>query len=178
MSLVSDLAAYRAFASEFEAYLKSETMFYNVGGSLPALTIGGLLYLRRVLAVRHHELSPTERNEYEKADDQISQVLNRWASNVERKALKEISSRLNIWRSALEDLGDDYVGSVHQRVYLELLMSLVSRLPESEKYRQRLATLDTLLRNKILPAEFILDPAISSAFPPHEFWFLYRKPRK
>jgi hypothetical protein len=178
MSVTSDLNIYRIFADEFDAYLKSDTVFYNVGNNQTALTIGGLLHLRRALEARSPELSPDQQRDYENIDAKVDGLFTRWASNIERKAFKEVSFRLNVWRSALEELGEGYNSSVLQRLYLALLLPIVARVPDGDKYRQRLATLDTLLRAKVIPSEFILDPALTSAFPPDEFWFLYRKPRK
>ncbi len=176
MPISSELTAFRAFVPEFEAYLKAQTLFYNVGGNLPALSIGSLLHLRRALAARRDELSQAQLEEYDRLESQVSLLLNRWASNVEKKALKEISSRLNVWANALSELGDNYASAVHQRVYLALLMPLAARDPEADKFRQRLTTLDALLRNKITTGEFVWEPALAEAYPRSEFWYLYGKP--
>lgn len=176
MSLTSDFAAFRAFVPEFETYLKSATLFYNVGGNLPALSLGSLLHLRRALAARRDVMSQAQLEEYDRLESDASLLLNRWASNVEKKALKEISSRLNVWANSISELGDYYSSAVHQRVYLALLMPLVARDPEADKYRQRLTTLDALLRNKITTSEFVWEPALAEAYPRSEFWYLYGKP--
>lgn len=178
MSVESDLGTLRAFLADFEPYLKSDVVYWTVGHNLPALTIGGVLFLRRTLAARRGQLSPAQIAEFDQWESQASLVFNRWPANIEKKALREISNRLNVWASALDELGDNYSHAVQNRAYLALLMPIVRRLTEAEPYRTRLGTLEARLRSRFVPGDFIWEPALAPAFPGEEFWFLYGKPKR
>lgn len=178
MSAENDLAALRAFLPDFEAYLKSDTLFWTVSGNLPALTVAGLLLaLRRLGAWREAgQLSQTQMAEFDQLDGQASLLFNQWPVNIEKKAVKEMHSRLNVWANALDELGEGYASAVMPRVYLGLLTPLVSRQPEGPTLQQRLSGLDARLRGKLTPGPFVWDEALAPAFPATEFWYLYGRP--
>jgi hypothetical protein len=177
VSVDTDLTALRAYLADFEAYLKSDVVFWTAGGNLQALTLGGLLLIRRTLAARRAQLSPAQLAELDRLESQASRSFNHWPVNIEKKALREISSRLNVWAAALDELGDNYGQAVYNRAYLGLLFPLVARQPEAERYRQRLDALDSRLRASSASSGFVWDAGLAEAFPPAEFWFLYRQPR-
>lgn len=178
MSAENDLAALRAFLPEFESYLKSDTLFWTVSANLPALTVGGLLLARRRLEAWRaaDQLSQAQMQEFDQLDGQASLLFNQWPVNIEKKAVKEFHSRLNVWADALTDLGDGYATAVTPRVYLGLLAPLVGRQAEGAALQSRLSGLDARLRSKITPGAFVWDAALTRAFPTPEFWYLYGKP--
>jgi hypothetical protein len=190
MSLDADLATLRAFLGEFDPYLKSDVIFWPMGGQvfgqqMPALTLGGLLFVRRALSARRDQLVSAQAGEFERLDRQAEAFFSRWPVNIEKKALKEISSRLNVWAAALDECNEspaacveNYHTTVNNRVYLALLMPLVARLGEADKFRARLAALDSQLRNMLIPGNFIWEAALAPAFLREEFWFLYGRPQK
>ena len=183
----SDLAALRAFLADFEAYLKSDVAFWPMGGRahMPALTLGGLLFVRRRLSARQAHLDPASLTEYTALDREADSLFARWPVNIEKKAVKEISSRLNVWASALDECTDspaacaeNYSASITNRVYLAMLLPIVEKVAAAEAHRSRLALLDRRLRNIIISGEFVWDAELAPAFPREEFWFLYGKPQK
>ena len=179
MTIENDLAALEAFLSEFEPYLKSDVVFWNVGKSnTPALSLGGILLLRRLLSARRSQFSPEQAKEFARLDLLANDLLNRWVANVEKKALSEISSRLNVWNSAFDDLADNYPQAVHTRVYLALLIPIIAHLNGAERFRLRLSELDSRLRNIFNEGDFVWDSAFALAFPRELFWYLYGKPKK
>lgn len=190
MSINADLATLRAFLAEIELYLKSDVIYWPMGGQvfgqqMPALTLGGLLFLRHTLSARRDQLAPAQAGEFDQLDRQAEAFFSRWPVNIEKKALKEISSRLNVWAAALDECHEspaacveNYHTTVNSRAYLALLMPLVARLGEADKFRARLAVLDSQLRNILIPGNFIWDAALAPAFPREEFWFLYGQPKK
>lgn len=177
MSVESDLATLKAYTSDFDPYLKSDVIFWNVGkANTAALSMGGMLFLRRTLNARRAQLSPAQIQEFEHYELQIDDLLNHWKVRTENKALSEISSRFNIWNSAFEDLTEHYSNAVNNRVYLALLLPIIASLPDSKKYEEKLGALDRRLQNIFVTGEFIWDAALTSAFPRTNFWFLYGKP--
>lgn len=192
MPLDSDLATLRAFLAEIDPYLKSDVIFWPMGGQvlgqqMPALTLGGLLFLRRTLSARRNQLAPTQTIEFDQLERQAEAFFGRWPVNIEKKALKEISSRLNVWAAALDECNENpaacvesYHTTVNNRAYLALLMPLVARpgVAEADKFRTRLSALDVRLRSLIIPGNFIWEAVLAPAFPRKEFWFLYGQPKK
>ncbi len=190
MSLDSDLATFRAFLAEIELYLKSDVIYWPMGGQvfgqqMPALTLGGLLFLRRTLSARRDQLTSAQASEFDQLDRRAEAFFSRWPVNIEKKALKEISSRLNVWAAALDECNEspaagveNYHTTVNSRVYLALLMPVVATLHEAEKFRAHLAALDSQLRNMLIADGFIWDAALTPAFSREEFWFLYGQPRR
>lgn len=177
MSIENDLATLEAFLSESDPYLKSDVVFWNVGKSnAPALTLGGILFLRRTLSARRTQLNPEQSKRFDRLDLFANDLLNRWVANVEKKTLNEMGSRLNVWDSAFDELADNYPQAVHTRVYLALLMPIVAHLDDAERFRQRLSGLDSRLRGMFTVGDFVWDAALAPAFPRELFWYLYGKP--
>ena len=185
VSVDSDLSTLRAFLKDFEQYLKSDIAFWTVGSDISALTIGGLLFLRRTLSTRRTQLSPAQSAEFDQLESQADVLFQRWPVNIEKKVVREISSRLNVWASAIEEgidhpalFADNYPHSINNRVYLSLLLPLVANLSEADPHRRRWSILDARLRGILAVGDFIWDAALAPAFPADEFWFLYGRPRK
>ena len=176
MTAATDLDTFQAFLDEFEPYLKSGTLFWTVRPDLPALTVGGVLLLRRTLAVRRSRLPAGLAADYDRLESQASALFNRWPANIEKKALQEIASRLSQWTGALEELGEGYSTAVTPRVHLSLLLALVARLPEAASFQKRLAGLDARLRARFVSGEFVWEADLAEAFPKADFWFLYGRP--
>ncbi len=155
-----------AALAEMKDYLLSDILYYPLSGSLPRLTIGGLLLAQRRL------------HAYESAsslDFELDTLRRKWRSAWEKKAAKELDARLILWRNYLQDYradenqADHYHHEVQWRVMLALL------LDEIEQASDELAALDQLLRLKFRTGDFIWDDALKSEFPQEKFWFLYGK---
>lgn len=176
MTTATDLDAFRAFLDEFEPYLKADTVFWTVRADLPALTVGGVLLIRRTLAVRRRRLPVGPAADYDRLESQAGALFNSWPVNIEKKALKEIAARLSQWSGMQEDLGEGYSTAVTPRVHLSLLLAFVARRPEAGSFQKRLAGLDARLRARLVGGEFVWEADLAEAFPRAEFWFLYGRP--
>jgi hypothetical protein len=176
VSTDADLDTFRAFVGDFELYLKSETVYWTVRANLPALTIGGLLLLRRTLGAYRSQMSDAEADAFDVQERLADAVFARWPVNIEKKALKEFGARLSQWAGVLDELGDGYSTAVTPRVHLGLLTALVSSQPEAGGLQKRLAALDIGLRARLQPGDFVWAADLAGAFPRDEFWFLYGRP--
>jgi hypothetical protein len=176
VSLDSDLNTLQAFLADFDPYLKSETIFWSVGANSPALTVGGLLLIRRTLQARRSQMSAAQSAAFDALDTQADTIFGRWPVNIEKKTAKEINARLNAWVNTLEELGEGYAQAVTPRVQISLMLPLVARLPEAATFQNWLAAYDTRLRAKLAPSGFIWEAVLQDSFPQSEFWFLYGKP--
>lgn len=150
---------------ELETYLLSETLFYPLTGSLPRLTLGGLLLAQRRLDAGNHAPHLTR---------QLDTVKATWRAAWIKKSAAELDARLTLWHNYLNDVQNkpeeyaaDYPREVRWRVMLALLVD------EAEQTPPELLALDQLLRAKLHPADFIWDAALESEFDQKNFWFLY-----
>jgi hypothetical protein len=152
-----------------QAYLLSNELYWPLGANLPRLTVGALL-----LALTRLEVSQPD--EADQLRVQVETVRVKWRSAWEQKIARETANRLRLWTQFLSDLAhapeqnaDAYPGEVRGRAILGLLLRELPNAPE----KTALAEADTLLKARLLPAAFIWEAALQTAFPEAEFWFLY-----
>lgn len=185
-----DLAVLTAMADDFEPFIQSDVVYWQLSDAgpflarNPKLTVGGLLLHRHRLAALHISLTPDEESAYTRLDADLDIILGSWKANLERKALREIKARLGSWAWYLDECADSpsacsssYQTDVYARTYLQLLFEVV---PESSSNvvsaRANLAQLDSQLRIIFIPDGFMWDHNLAPAFPKTEFWFLYGSP--
>lgn len=174
-----DLQYLQICQGELESYLKSSALDWLMPGSLsgsktpyPNLTPAAFLLIRTRLQAP--ELSPPERQKLEIIDQQNDTILERWQTAWEHKASLEFAMRMDLWQRYLEDYQDApheqasyYPYEVTQRVYLELLQSiLLNKISD-------LDMVDSVLKNFFVPGTFIWDAIQESVFKPDSYWFLY-----
>ena len=154
-----------AAVPELKDYLLSDVLFWSLGSKLPRLTIGGLLLAQRRLRAQHlgTHLHP-----------EIATLRERWRSAWEKKAAKELHTRLVLWRNYLNDYrsnpeshASSYRNEVRLRVMLELIMTDISANVIE------LTAFDELLNKKLVVDRFIWNESYKSQFSQDQFWFLY-----
>ncbi len=184
-----DLATLKAMMTDFNDFVRSDTVFWQLSDSGPFLkrypkfTVAGLLFCRHKLAVFRGTLSAEKQVELQQVQTEVDQSLSSWHSNVERKALREIGGRLHSWEWYLSDCREDpgdcaahYATEVYARVYIHFLLRLLSGLPETDGARAQVGVADTELRTVFHPGAFIWEANMGAAFPSVEYWFLYGRP--
>jgi hypothetical protein len=180
-----ELGLLRSMAADLEAFLLSDVVFWSLtdSGSLqhhyPQLTLGGLLLTRAKLGALVSCLSPAGQTELAQIGQRIDAIRSRWRANWEKKAEREIQTRLNAWaRTANERNAEDYASAVVPRVMLELLLNDFAGEPSPKlaQHRARLATLDMLLRGRFRLGDMVMDAGLEQAFPPQNYWYLYGRP--
>lgn len=160
-----DQAYFEAALSTLKKYLLSDILFYPLTGSLPRLTLGGLLLAKRRLEAGNHAPHLTRK---------LAAVKEKWRAAWIKKAAAELDARLTLWRNYLNDLQNDpeeyatdYPREVRWRVMIALLVD------EAEQTPPELAALDQSLRVKLRASEFVWDDSLKSEFDREKFWFLY-----
>ena len=179
-----DLSALRAMLADFERYIISDEIFWELSERGPAsnrypkLTLGGLLLIVQRLG---GQADP----EIQAALTEQKVLFGRWRSNVERKALREIKTRLTAWNHFLHDCQENpsqchdyYPTEVLARTYLTLLLNQVETLKDAEDYRRAVAAADNALRNEFKAGPFVWDAALAPQFNATQFWYLYGRPRQ
>jgi hypothetical protein len=186
-----DLIACPAMAEEFEAYLKSDVLYWQMdatqpgGDQLPKLTIGG--FLERARRLRAAPLAAAQRDTLDKAVRQFELVRDVHRPRYVMHALHDLRGRLNAWTWFLDDYTKRpneeaayYPAQAHTRLAIELLLdelmsSPIERIHDSEatKFMQHLSALDERLRADWIDGDFVWDDVLSHAFPREQFWWLY-----
>ncbi|MDO9349234.1 MAG: hypothetical protein Q7T47_08095, partial [Anaerolineales bacterium] len=112
-------------------------------------------------------------------EGKMDAVRTKWRSAWERKAGREVHARLDLWRNYLSDCRDSpenyadaYPQEVQWRVMLQLLSGEFSSPPPE---LEALSGLDTIVKSRWLPGEFIWDADLITGFPQQDYWFLYGK---
>ncbi len=171
MSFDRDLAALQAMTEALSEYLLSDVAFWPLGGSrdFPKLSLGSYCLTRARLAA-----SPTYAQAAAPLNAAADAVLARWTSNAERKAAGELHTRVHLWGTYLSERSGRYATEAAQRAILTLLLRHFPALADHPD-AQRLAPLDAALRAQSTAGPFVWDAALEAAFPPEDFWFLYRR---
>lgn len=184
-----DLATFRAMATDFNDFVRSETVFWQLSDSgpfrkrFPKLTVAGLLFYQHRLAVFRGTLPAGKQVELQQVQTEVDRSLSNWHSNVERKALREIGGRVRSWEWYLSECRDDpddcaahYPTEVYNRVYIHFLLQLLRELPATNSVRAQVGAADAELRAVFRPGAFVWEADWIAAFPNEEYWFLYGWP--
>ena len=187
--LLHDLATLRSMVTDFNDFVRSDTVFWQLSDAgpfrkrFPKLTIAGLLFCQHKLTVFQEKIPTEKQAELQQMQTQVDRYLYSWHANVERKALREIGGRLHSWEWYISDCREDsgdcathYATEVYTRVYIHFLLQLFSELPAADTARAQVEAADAELRTVFHPGSFVWEYALSTAFPTEEYWFLYGRP--
>jgi hypothetical protein len=185
--LAKDLEALAAMSSHMAEYLDSDVLFWPLASTkLPKLTLGGYLMREHRLQNLHMLLSPEQNAEVGSAVSRFNEALAERIVRFEAKAHSELEARLRQWEEVLKDMdretfdhSSNYGTAVETRAMIQALIDRLSMPPYRAEARpgQHLAALDTRLRNRWQPGDFVWPEAWTSAYPPAEYWWLYGLPR-
>jgi hypothetical protein len=180
----ADLTACQAMAEEFEAYLKSDVLYWQMdaarpgGDQLPKLTIGG--FLERARRLQATTLSPAQQAALDRAIRQFERTRDAQHSRYAMRVLHDLRGRLDAWAWFLDDYAkrptDEapyYPARAHIRLAIELLLDELTDAPQAAELRRRLSALDERLRADWTDGAFVWHPTLAHTFPHERFWWLY-----
>lgn len=184
MNLVHELNVLKAMAAELPDYILAEVVFWPLSGpsDFPKLSLGLWLLTGARLQAAEVTLTPPQRLERDHALMEAETALARWPVAAEKKAEKELRTRVNLWGAFLQEsresasfeAADNYASAATQRAIAALLLRRFPRLADSAE-TQRLIPLDAAMRARLRPGPFLWDAGWRGEFPQTEFWFLYGK---
>lgn len=179
-----------AMTDELEPYILGSELFWPLSHKrrsdrppLPRMTIGNLLTAIRQLEAVREELSPARAAKLQSLTAAWERTHQKWPVGIERKALVEMRSRLNLWRAYLSDFeqqGDRagvYSHEVRNRVKFDLLADLIGEREETEPLVQAMQSSDGQLRGIFSPGEFQWNPTLKKPYPKQKYWYLYGVPQ-
>lgn len=171
----------RAGLEDLEDYVQSDVLYWSLtgGGGMQRLTLGGLLLGMAVEGARCK--SPKDKAELARLENRMEITRSRWQTAWEQKSRQEVPARLNQWKLYLEEQqqspesrAESYPQEVKRRVVLQLLSRHTMFLPEEMMV---LEALDTMVKFRWVPGDFVWDTELATAFPEPEYWFLYGRMR-
>lgn len=183
----------RLFAIQLEnleTYLLSNEIFYNLNAYHPqaqpplaSLAIGAILFTTNELSCQLDMFNPKQEHTFIKLMLLWDKALLKWRANMEKKGLREIQSRINLWNAYLSDLqerkdsGRTYPYEVRHRVILTLLCDFVTQQDDVQETRAKLRAMDARLWSILLSTDFIWDQVQRGIYPRDQYRFLYGKPK-
>ena len=180
----ADLAACRAMADDFEEYLKSDVLYWQMdaarpgGEQLPKLTLGGFLERARRLSAA--PLSPAQRSTLDQAVRRFEAARMAHRQRYEARALHDLRGRLDAWAWYLDDYAKQpseeapyYPAQARTRLAIALLLDELSGKAGAAALAQRLLVLDERLRADWIGGAFVWHSSLAHAFPRESFWWLY-----
>jgi len=185
--LGQDVAVLSAMAEQMPQYLDSDILFWPAPrGGMPALTLGGYLLREHRLQALAGLLTAEQQVEVSGALTRFNQALADRVVRFEKKAHHELEARLRQWEEYLKDMdrgtfdrSSNYATTVETRAIIQALLNRLGMPPyrTEDRPEQHLATLDTRLRGRWQPGDFVWPAAWEPAYPRAEYWWLYGSPR-
>jgi len=187
---LDEIAIFRASIPEWKPFLFSREIFWPLtfdrknplhGPIIPRLSAGRLLLAKRILQILSKddfEIKTASENEI----SQLSDLIDTWQANWEKKINLEIPVRTRQWHQLMSDMRTSegisnsvYKNQIYIRVILDLLIENANT-PDDIIEDQQLAVLDRILRMLTKPSGFVWNVNLSGGFPEDQYWYLYRIP--
>ena len=188
-SAAHDLAVLVSMAGDFDEFVKSDVVFWQLtdDGPLlnryPKLTVAGLLFCMHKLHLLPDLLAPAQHARCAAQISAVRENFSAWRANIERKAVREFAGRLRSWSWFVDEAGLEqkaavrhYAQEAYGRTYLQLLLELLQNQSTHAALAAQLAARDAQLRSVWEPARFVWDAQLQPAFPADVYWYLYGVP--
>ncbi len=185
-SIDRDLSEAQALANNLVPYVYENELYGSIGGmfgsgSMPRLTIGGLLLRLRRLHALEDRLMPEQKTQLAAVDATTENVRREWKVHYDDKLAQEAVSRLKMIDRFFDDCADDprtcaanYPPEAMRRTIVQVIIeALAQPNPEIDRLASKV---DLQLRRFTQPSDFIWASALQPAYPPDAYWWLYAKP--
>ncbi len=182
--LARDVDVLEAMSIGMDDYLDSDVLFWPMSqkANLPMLTLGGYLMREHRLLQLSDQLSEVDRERVVTSVQRFNEALANRIVRFETKANLELEARLRQWQEYLRDLDrgtadktSNYATAVETRAMIDSLIGRLQMPPFQLEPRslQHLASLDTTLRDRWRPGDFVWPDGWQPAYPSSDDWWLY-----
>ena len=185
--LAQDLAILQEMASQMEAYLKSEALFWPMQYSdMPKLTLGGYWLRQHRLTALHALLTAEQLTQLSATVKLFETAVSPWVVRSEQRAHIELAARIRQWSEYLRDVHAGkatdvagYPAHVETRAIIAALIDQMQQRPYilDEAVIAPVLQQDKGLRARWQTGEFVWPEAWQPAYPQPEFWWLYGRPK-
>lgn len=179
-----ELTACQAMADEFDAYLTSDVLYWQMdasrpaGDQLPKLTVSG--FLERACRLRAAPLTSSQRLVLDESVRRFEQARDRQPARYVARVVHDLRGRLDAWQWFLDDYAKQpeeqapyFPAQAHTRLAIELLVAELENHPEAAEFARRLSALDERLRADWINGAFVWHTSLAPGFPRERFWWLY-----
>ncbi len=183
-----DLSEAKALAEHLIPYIYEDQIYGTIGGmfgsgSMPSLTVGGLLLRLDRLHALESQMNAGQKAQLAAVDTQHENVRREWTVHYNNKLEAEASSRLKVIQQYLKDCKDDarncaynYPPEANRRTVVEALTRAIQHSSATAELDATLRSVDAGLRSFTQPSDFILPATLKPAYPQNEYWWLYVRP--
>jgi hypothetical protein len=188
-SIDRDLSEAKALADHLVPYVYENELYGSIGGmfgsgSMPRLTIGGLLLRLNRLHALEDRLTDAQKEQLAATDAQRQNVRQEWTMHYNEKLIQEANSRLKLIERFFEDCVDDprtcasnYPPEAMRRTIVEEIVKALRRDGLLTTELERAAgKVDSQLRRFVQPSGFSWASALQPVYPKDEYWWLYAQP--
>lgn len=181
IDLDNDIEVLSAMASNLTPYLYEDELFGFLSGTLPQLTVGGLLLRLYRLSRINDDLTAEQNEIVQNARLNFEAERSQWISHYLEKIQREMTARVRALEQFLAECGDDRAGcsagypvQAEKRTMIEHLTSEAADHDVLDTdLVARLHSVDMRLRGMLREGAFIMDERFEPAYPPERFWWLH-----
>lgn len=185
--LERDVKIMSAMASEMDAYLNSEVLFWHMSTSrMPTLTLGGYLMRQHRLLILQNLLNDATRTALATAVHQYNGALVEKIIRFEQKAHLELDARLRQWGEYLKDVDrgvasktSNYRTAVETRAMITAISEQLQLAPYNldKRIPAQCELMDNHLKRVWKAGAFVWFDEWQTAYSREEYWWLYGLPR-
>ena len=161
-------------------YVYEDELYGPLPGSLPRLTIGGLLMRLGRLEALSASLNDAQQQVVATAQAQVDKTRTEWAVAFEGKVTRELTARLRALGQLVTDCGDIrlcnevYPSEIEKRVMVAGLQAEAqAQHVLTTQVETQIANIDSRLKQFTKPGDFLWDARLQVAYPKAPFWYLY-----
>ena len=186
-SIDHDLEEATALADHLIPYVYENELYGSIGGmfgSMPRLTIGGLLLRLHRLHALADQLSDAQKAQLAEIDEKHANARQEWTVHYNKKLLQEAESRLKMMEQYFGECADDpracannYMPEAMRRTIVqEIDRQLKQTDTPSDKLEQTIGKVDSQLHRFTEPSGFLWASVLVPVYPQSEYWWLYARP--
>ena len=161
-------------------YVYEDELYGPLPGSLPRLTIGGLLMRLSRLQALSASLDDAQQQVVATAQAQVDKTRTEWAVAFEGKVTRELTARLRALGQLVTDCADNrlcnevYPSEIEKRVMVAGLQAEAqAQHVLTTQVETQIANIDSRLKQFTKPGDFLWDARLQVAYPKATFWYLY-----
>jgi len=184
VSLDKDVKTIEAMVEHFKPYVYEAELYGMLPGSLPRLTIGGLLMRLHRLGVVFDVLTPAQQASVTASREKFEALRQEWSVAYDAKMAQELKARFTALGQFLKECeerprfaAEGYPSAMEKRVMVEVLKDEAqARGKWTDFFNAQYMQIDNRIRRFFIKDTFCWDARVERAYPPDKFWFLYGLP--
>jgi hypothetical protein len=189
LSINYNLALLEEMMAEFEDYLLSQELFWPLQKRsyertpFPRLSLGSLILTLDELSAQESSMDAKQGEHYRQLLEKFKNLSQSKQAAIEKKAAREVKTRITLWDAFLQDLEEDpesvveYDQQVRNRVLMTKLRALTGE-DSSKAEADRIEEMDQQVAEMAESVDFLWDDRLMPIYPISTFPYLYIRPRQ